>query len=121
MVVERWRAFTAVALWKGQAAHVTTGSVSSAATQPQWGNCAPGTMEITKTGTEKTAATMNRFLRSLIRRCAGVVSSAGSRCSFSARRVSSAVRSGVVSEDACPRGYASVVPSADDAPPRVPA
>ena len=46
-------------------------------------------MEITKTGTEKSAATMNRFFRSLIRRCAGVVSSAGSRCSFSARRASS--------------------------------
>ena len=35
MVVERWRAFTAVALWNGQAAQVTTGSVSSAATQTQ--------------------------------------------------------------------------------------
>ena len=84
MVVDRCRAFTAVARWNGHAAHVTTGRASSAATHPQCGNWAPGTMDITNTGTENAAATQQRFLRSFIRRCAGVVSSAGSRCSFSA-------------------------------------
>ncbi|BAS15282.1 hypothetical protein AHiyo8_35850 [Arthrobacter sp. Hiyo8] len=59
MVEAKWRALMAAARWKGQAAHVTTGSASAAATQPQCGNCKAGIIEMAKTGTVSMAAAIS--------------------------------------------------------------
>ena len=60
MVDAPWRALMAAARWNGQADHSTTGVASAKAHQPQFGNCAAGTIEMMNSGTVKTTATIRR-------------------------------------------------------------
>ena len=67
MVKAPWRRARKAALWKGQAAQVTTGAVSSAMIHCQPTNWRAGTMEIAMTGTDMSRARMRRCLRSAAR------------------------------------------------------
>ena len=57
IVEAKCRALMAAARWKGQAAQLTTGRARTPATQPQLANWNAGNIEITNTGTVRTAAT----------------------------------------------------------------
>ncbi len=52
--------FTQAALWNGQAAHSTTGVTSCSDSHWKLSNCSAGIMAISRTGTDRTAATIRR-------------------------------------------------------------
>ncbi len=62
MVAAPCRALVKAALWKGQAAYVTTGAASVSDSHCQYSNCSAGTIAIAMTGTASTTAVTSRSL-----------------------------------------------------------
>ncbi|MGX1254547.1 hypothetical protein RKD48_007058 [Streptomyces ambofaciens] len=63
MVAAPCRALVNAALWKGQAAYVTTGAARVRESHCQYSNCSAGTIAIAITGTASTTAVTSRSRR----------------------------------------------------------
>ena len=117
MVKAPWRRARKAALWKGQAAQVTTGAVSSAMIHCQPTNWRAGTMEIAMTGTDMSRARMRRCLRSAARsRWEAPIRGAGSTAAAGPVAASAEDAPGLVAAAAGPATVADSTAGAPGAP-----